>query len=125
VIGDSIEEFVTVFTRRLDELAGILGWPFSATNSFGELLNDIFILVSNSRVKLRCLEAIWDIGYERDQWAVQDIMKKILGNSSIPKEIYTPFAVHIMKSTASLSLDMFSHINVPEVIKKALIKKTQ
>lgn len=125
VVGNSIEEFVDTFIQRLNDLASVLGWPFKETTTFGKLLKDIFTLVDNSKVKLMCLKEIWDLAYEQDQWGVQPIMQALLDVDIIPSEIQTPFAAHILDSSANVSLEMFSRLRLPTVIRQALIRKSK
>ncbi len=64
-----------MFITRLGELAGITGWPFSETTTFGRFLSDVFFTVREPGLKLLRLKEIWDIAYEQDQWGVQSIME--------------------------------------------------
>jgi serine/threonine protein kinase len=122
VAGDSIEEFVDVFIQRIDELPTV-GWPFSATTSFGELLRDIFYLSERPRVKIRCFTTIWQLAFEQDQYGCQDIARRILNSGSIPEEIQMDVALIITDSRASPSVTDFAGEKIPDVIKKALLQK--
>ena len=119
-VSESFGDFLSSFITKLDELAGMTGWPFREITTFGRFLKDVFVTVREPELKLLCLKEIWDFAYEQDQWAVQSMMKGLL--DQIPEEIQTAFAVHILDSSVS-SLPDSSKAKIPRIIRQALIRK--
>ncbi|HET6862942.1 MAG TPA: serine/threonine-protein kinase [Pyrinomonadaceae bacterium] len=121
-VGDSFVDFLTTFIGKLNELAGMTGWPFSETKTFARFLRDIFFGVREPALKLVCLKHIWDLAYEQDQWGAQSIMEGLLADDHIPIDIQTSFAVHILDSSIG-SLPDSSKSTIPRIIKQALAQK--
>lgn len=122
VAGDSLDEFVDVFVQRIDELP-MVGWPFSATTKFGQLLYEIFYISERPSVKIRCFTMIWQLAFEQDQYGCQDIARRILKSGLIPEEIQMDVALLITDSNASFSTTDFERENIPDVIKNAIRQK--
>lgn len=122
VAGDSLDEFIDVFAQRIDELPSV-GWPFSATTKFGELLQRIFYLSDRPSVKIRCFTMIWQLAFDQDQYGCQDIARQILKSGLIPEEIQMDVALLITDSNASFSTADFERENIADVIKNAIQQK--
>jgi eukaryotic-like serine/threonine-protein kinase len=117
---NALEEFLETFIDNLHICFQTTGWPFSATESFGNLLGRIFYISPNPRAKIQCLKELWDIAYEQDQWSVQGNIESILDGSSIPPEIQTEFAKFILDSSPNVNLEKLLHLKIPNVIMRAI-----
>jgi serine/threonine protein kinase len=124
-VGGAIEEFLAIFVDRLHECYQTTKWPFSATGTFGTLLRNIYLRISEHRVKASCLKELWIIAYEQDQWSVQRIVEGLLKNHAIPDELQAEFAMMILESPAKIDEDRFASIKMPDVIRKAISQKAQ
>lgn len=120
IVGDSIEEFVNILISKIGECGSMVGWPFSYTKYFGELLNLIYEEVGIDEVKLKCLKELWHVGVEQNQFRVQDIVKDIIQSGNIPESIVYSFADYIYKSTEDISISPSNYKSIQKPIKNAL-----
>jgi len=120
-VGSEIVQFVNQFIESIDQCIGSVGWPFSATDSFGMMLNRIFGVATEPEIKLICLNKMWDIAYRSDQWAVQDMVKEHL-KGGVPDEILISFAYFIRESNISISRDQFQGISIQKELLSAIFR---
>lgn len=122
VVGSDIALFVEKLIACIDECIGTVGWPFSATGSFGRVLERIMAVVDETEVQLMCVNELWDIAYGGDQWDVQRMVEDLFRSHRIPNEIETSVAVHIRQAGISVNPDRFSGMGLPKVIRNAIAK---
>lgn len=119
-VGESIKEFVNVLISNIDQCSTLVRWPFSYTGTFGYMLHSIYKEIDIDEVKIKCLENLWDIGVEQDQWSVKDIITGIIQGGNIPESIIYSFASYISKSNKDLSINSNCYMKVQEPIRRAL-----
>lgn len=119
--NSDILSFVSTLTERIKECIGTFGWPFKATDSFGELLKDIVKVVTLNEVRLICFKQLWYLAFVSDQWAVQSSIKEILTKDYITDSIQLPFAVYIQEQEIEVDMSHFESVAIPEIIKKGII----
>jgi eukaryotic-like serine/threonine-protein kinase len=124
-IGGDLISFVSKFVEKVNGLYGTVGWPFSATDSFGLFLRDVYRSTENHRIKILCLKEIWNIAYPMDQWDVQRAVKGIMGASVMPHEIHAEFADHVLNSGGKFSSDDFAGIGLPPIVMRAMMLRDQ
>ena len=119
-IGVAVDEFTETLIDQLHNCYGTVGWPFSSMNWFGRFLYDIYNLTPSLKAKLLCLEEIWSLAYEGDQWSVQSIMVEIITNNKIPEELIADFAMRITKSEIHSNKPKIRSGIVPPAIRNAI-----
>lgn len=120
VIGHDIASFVSMLIDQMEACFRTMGWPFSATHSFGHLLNRFFQNIDDPTVKLACFNKLWDIGYGMGEWDVQDHVKDILQNCQLPPDVIGDVAAHIVESGIVVDESQFRRARLPTPIRKAL-----
>lgn len=123
-INSGKEEIIQKFIEKYKELTWQTGWPFRALNRIGNFLYTLVGHSDNLDVKLMLLKEVWDLGAVTDQWAIQDLIKKIIRLNEIPKEIEMEFAFHMLNN--STHVEFLGSISLEKVksepIKKAILE---
>lgn len=120
-VGESINEFVDILISNVNQCSTSVGWPFSYTGTFGDMLNLIYKEIDIDEVKIKCLENLWDLGVEQNQWSVQNIIRDIIQYGNIPESIVYTFADYISRSNnKNLSINSFYYRSIQEPIRNAL-----
>lgn len=78
VVGDAFDEFAMRFVSEIQICGQELGWPFSASRRFYDLLERIFPKCNALDAKRECFSAFWQDAYVADQWSAQASIKHIL-----------------------------------------------
>lgn len=124
VIGTGIRDFVRTYSEKLYECYQTTRWPFTAMNTFGEVLKKFVIIVQDDETKLICLKHLWYLAFEADQWSVQKDIKEVLLEKYISKAIETQFSEHIIASGIEVDMSHFSTLQLPRIVKAGIIKST-
>lgn len=122
VVGGDISQFVEILIDCIDDCIGTVGWPFSATGSFGRILERIMFLVPDENIQISCAEQLWDIAYGGDQWDVKKIVLRLFRERLIPEGIETSLALHIKQAGISVDLEQFAGMKLPQVIRNAIAR---
>lgn len=122
VVKSGIRDFAKTYTDNLNECYKTVRWPFSEMNTFGKVLTKIFLTVSDDETKLICLKHLWYLAFESDQWGVQKEIKTVLNEKHIPKTIETLFSEYIIASESETDMSHFTSIQLPKIVKIAIIK---
>lgn len=121
-IGPDILSLVEVLSKRIDECLQTVNWPFASTSSFGKLLKNIIVIVPVAEIRLICFKQLWRLAYIADQWAVQTILKTVLDKKFIDSSIEISLADYIQSNPIEIDISDFSNLNLPTVVKKAIIQ---
>ena len=119
-IGPAADEFADALSNQLAECYGTVGWPFAAMDSFGRFLDALFHASDRPHLRLVCLRELWDLAYVIDQWAVQRIVARVIGDAEVPDEIAGDFAMHISESCVSAEKPRFASRSVHAAIRNAI-----
>lgn len=121
---DKSFEFIKLFNLKLNECYAMVGWPFSALNSFGYFLNRFYIAVpDNPSCQLECLKEIWNLAAYHDQWAIQDLIISTINNNQVPKVISDDFAFHILE--VDRSFVKMNKINTGQIESLTIVRAIQ
>ena len=120
-VGNDFKYFINQFSEKVYECIRSIGWPFSATSSFGTLLKNFVINVNDPEVRLVCLKLMWDLAFVSDQWSVQSDIKPLLNKKYISDDIEISLADHIQSNPLEIHVSDFEQYKLPQIIKKSII----
>lgn len=120
-VGSDFKYFINQFSEKVHECIGSIGWPFSATSSFGTFLKNVVINVNDSEVRLACLKLMWYLAFISDQWSVQSELKPLLSKKYISDDIEISLADYIQSKPLEIHISDFDSYELPQIIKKSII----
>lgn len=120
-VGNSIAEFVTTLSERLEECYSSVGWPFKAASSFGTLMKKILLIVPDDHVRLLCFKQLWKLAFDMDQWSVQREIVEVLTDNYISAAVASLLAEFIVQTETEVDLERFQGTVMPRIIKLAII----
>lgn len=98
LFSSSMLDFTKAYVGSLELCSSHGYWPFKYIDRIGTLLFNIFKLTTDDDVKLICFQRLWVFAFEWTQWRVQDFVKSLLADNSIPTTIEYDIALFIMES---------------------------
>jgi len=121
VVGNGIRDFINTFSDRLNDCYKTVRWPFSSMSTFGIILRNVILIVSDDETRLICFKQLWYLAYEADQWDVQKYIKEVLNARYMTTAIETQFAEYIIERETKIDIGTFSP-SLPQVIKLGIIR---
>ncbi len=119
-LGPSESDFVEALQKHMHDCYRTVGWPFSSMNWFGDFLFALFHRLHTHRARLICLEELWSLAYENDQWSVQRKLYGLINDGNIPQDLAIDFAMAIAKSDVNSQKPQLSRRNVHPAIQNAI-----
>jgi len=124
VINSEIERVVELYIEKLHECYQTVGWPFNALNSFGYFLTRLYESTSDyPNCRLSLIKELWYIAAVMDQWAVQDIVVKLINQNRIPGSIELDFSMYILEEGRYFEkLNKIDLSRVSDFLKNAILE---
>jgi serine/threonine protein kinase len=121
-VGSGIRDFTKTYSDRVNECYQTVRWPFSSIGTFGEVLTKIVKLVTDDETRLISFKQLWYLAFEADQWSVQKEIKSVLNDRFISKAIETQLSEYIISSETEVDMSHFTGLQLPKIVKIAIIK---
>lgn len=123
-IGPESARFARELANQIRECVRTVGWPFSATTTFGNFLHRIYSATSDPDTRAICIVELWNLGIGGDQWGPKDILLDILTSGSMAEAEVMALVDHILQDNMTSDEERLFDSAIPAPIRNAIRHST-